>query len=84
MSTNTRSLNILIWVTTEVGGIREKVGQTSLPWFYREANGFVTQSPETELRLDPTASDPQSDRLCAKVDKGQRRLETPTPLGSNS
>ena len=27
MSTNTCSLTILIWVTTEVGGIREKVGQ---------------------------------------------------------
>lgn len=81
MSTNTCSLNILIWVTTEVGGIREKVGQTSLPWFYREANGFVMQSPETELRLDPTTSDSQSDRLCTKVDKGQSRLETPTPLG---
>lgn len=77
MSTNTCSLNILIWVTTEVGGIREKVGQTSLPWFYREANGFVTQSPETELRLDPTASDSQRDRLCAKVDKGDWKHQPP-------
>jgi len=69
MSTNTCSLNILIWVTTEVGGIREKVGQTSLSLFYREVDGFVTQSPETELRLDPTASDSQCNSLCTKVDK---------------
>lgn len=82
MSTNTCSLNILIWVTTEVGGIREKVGPTSLPLFYREADGFVTQSPETELRLDPSStSDSQCNSLCTKVDKGTRRLEIPTPLG---
>lgn len=79
MSTNTCSLNILIWVTTEVGGIREKVGQTSLPLFYREADGFVTQSPETELRLDPSTSDSQCNSLCTKVDKGTKETGNTNP-----
>lgn len=79
MSRNTCSLNILIWVTTEVGGIREKVGQTSLPLFYREADGFVTQSPETELRLDPSTSDSHCNSLCTKVDKGTKETGNTNP-----